>query len=64
MCVHVRSKTDCGFDIVKEIVIPTVICIVVITIFVINHIGTHSNFGLGGCVWAANDLAQANRARG
>jgi len=49
LCVHVRSKTDCGFDIVKQIVIPTVICIVVITIFVINGIDTFSNYGLGRC---------------
>ena len=44
LCVHVRSKTDCGFEIVKEIVIPTVICIVVITIFVVSDIATYSKF--------------------
>ena len=59
---HGRLCHDCDFDIVKQIVIPIVICIVVITIFVINDIATYSNFGLGRCVWAANDLAQASRA--
>ena len=57
-------KPDCDFDIVKQIVIPIVICIVVITIFDINDIGTYSNYGLGLCVGAAKDIAQANRVRG
>ena len=46
---HGRLCHDCDFDIVKQIVIPIVICIVVITIFVINDIDTFSNSGLGRC---------------
>ena len=50
MCVLVRSKPDCDFDIVKQIVIPIVICIVVIAIFVLSDIGTYSHSALGICV--------------